>query len=48
MIIEHIGLAVTAPHTMAAWYIQHLGFHMRRSGGSDQDGWPSSPSRSRR
>ena len=38
MIIEHIGLAVTAPHSMADWYIQHLGFTLRRGGGSDQDG----------
>jgi glyoxylase I family protein len=38
MKIEHIGLAVTAPHTMADWYIRHLGFEMRLSRGSDADG----------
>jgi glyoxylase I family protein len=38
MIIEHIGLSVRAPHAMAEWYIQHLGFQMRFSGGNDEDG----------
>jgi glyoxylase I family protein len=38
MIIEHIGLAVNAPHSMADWYIQHLGFQMRFGGGGDEDG----------
>jgi glyoxylase I family protein len=38
MKIEHIGLAVNAPHSMANWYIQHLGFSMRLGRGSDQDG----------
>ena len=38
MIIEHIGLAVTAPHSMANWYMKHLGFQMRFSGGNDEGG----------
>jgi catechol 2,3-dioxygenase-like lactoylglutathione lyase family enzyme len=38
MRIEHIGLAVTAPQSMADWYVTHLGFHRRFDGGSDADG----------
>jgi catechol-2,3-dioxygenase len=38
MIIEHIGISVSAPISMAEWYVQHLGFTIRRSRGDDQDG----------
>ena len=38
MIIEHIGLAVSAVQSMAGWYGQHLGLGVRFRGGNDQDG----------
>ncbi len=38
MIIEHIGISVAAPLSMAEWYVQHLGFTIRRSRGDDRDG----------
>lgn len=38
MTIEHIGLSVPAPRSMAEWYCGHLGFRHIRGGGSDSDG----------
>jgi glyoxylase I family protein len=38
MKIEHIGLSVSKPITMANWYVEHLGFIIRRQDGNDQKG----------
>jgi glyoxylase I family protein len=38
MKIEHIGLSVSKPITMANWYVEHLGFTIRRKDGDDQKG----------
>jgi uncharacterized glyoxalase superfamily protein PhnB len=38
MNIEHVGLIVRAPISMARWYEQNLGFQIRFSGGDDEDG----------
>ena len=38
MKIEHIGLSVSKPISMANWYVEHLGFIIRRQGGDDQKG----------
>ena len=38
MTIEHIGLSVPAPRSMAEWYCRHLGFRLIQGGGSDTDG----------
>jgi glyoxylase I family protein len=38
MKIEHFGLAVKEPITMANWYVAHLGFVIRRSWGDNQNG----------
>lgn len=36
--VEHIGLSVPAPRSMAEWYCRHLGFRHIRGGGSDSEG----------
>ena len=38
MKIEHIGITVTAPHTMAQWYADNLGFRIIRKSGDDVRG----------
>lgn len=38
MKIEHVGLSVVQPITMANWYVANLGFIIRRSDGNDQKG----------
>ena len=38
MKIEHIGLSVSKPISMANWYVEHLGFIIRRQDGNDQKG----------
>ena len=38
MKIEHIGLAVSNPISMANWYVEHLGFIIRRQNGDDHKG----------
>jgi hypothetical protein len=36
--IEHIGIGVTAPISMGAWYRDNLGFRIIQSAGDDVDG----------
>jgi len=38
MKIEHFGLIVPQPLSMARWYEEHLGFQIKRSGGDDTEG----------
>ena len=38
MKIEHIGLSVKDPISMANWYVANLGFVIRRTNGTDQKG----------
>jgi catechol 2,3-dioxygenase-like lactoylglutathione lyase family enzyme len=38
MKIEHFGLVVPEPLSMAKWYEEHLGFQIKRSGGDNTDG----------
>ena len=36
--IEHIGLSVSAPLSMADWYCSHLGFKILHTAGKESDG----------
>jgi glyoxylase I family protein len=38
MKIEHIGLSVDKPISMAKWYVENLGFVIRRQNGDDHKG----------
>ena len=38
MRIEHIGLCIDHPISVAEWWVAHLGFHWIRKLGTDQEG----------
>jgi catechol 2,3-dioxygenase-like lactoylglutathione lyase family enzyme len=38
MKIEHFGMVVPAPHTMAQWYVDNLGFSIERQAGDNSAG----------